>query len=1201
MQRAMRGFTQRRTSSGRVIALAMKASVAAGAVRRMSVGDPNIRLMDTLAGATLARMALGEHHANRGEVVVSADVAAQLGEMLTVIEWREDEETHERFAVVTNLQSAESLHVATIMPESLGANVIRPWLLQPVHERLQSGHSELLAELRPTLAMFLRFGGLDYDVDAAAPQKLDAYVRWVQGVVAHYEGAVCNLTIGDKGSYFFISFGAPIAHEDDAERALHAALALRETPSEFAWLPPPQIGVTRGTMWTGAYGGLSHRTYSAFSDEVNLAARLMQAAQPGQILVNQSAQRAAQRQFMWENVGELKLKGKSEPIVAYELNGVRAQRDTHESEDALLPLVGRETELHVARENIEHALQGRGHILGVVAEAGMGKSRFVAEVARLAQARGFACYASACLSYGVNSSYLVWQSLLRSVLGLREQSPDGIIQQLTQQLAAIDASLAQRLPLLSAVLAVPIPDNDLTRSMDAKLRKASLEALVVDYLHQSVRQPLMLVLEDCQWIDALSRDLLELISRALADRPLLIVVAYRPERTPLPLDNFSELRLRALDAIETMQLVERKLTQLDGRQGAVSEALIERINERAQGNPFYIAEWINLIHERGVDLRKLKGGGTNLLLDLPDSLHGLVLSRLDQLEERLKSSLKLASVAGRLFKASWLWGAYPHIGTAEQVQAYLLELTRLELTQQQKPEPEWEYLFKSAVTHDATYESLSAATRATLHEQIAAFIESAHAQELSRWFDVLAYHYSRTRNLDKQRDYLRKAGEAAQAAYANDAAIQYYRRLLELHTRHTEAGLPITEYIHVSLKLGEVLELVGRWDEAYELYQRASSAALAQPTTAQLQSLISNLYLAMGSLWRKRAQYTEALAWLKRARVAAENLGQRETLSQVLVELGEVYRAQGDYVTARTLYDESLTTQRALHGRHGEAMSLFSLGNVAWYQGDYAAARALREDALAIFRDLGHRPSIAMVLDSLSIVALEQGDYTQAHTLLEESLQVRRALGDKAGVSASLNNLGRMAQRQGDNETARAFYAESLTLKRELGDQRGIAVSLNNLGMILSEQGDYHGARALYEQSLALFRQLGHKRGIVNLLNNLALASQHQHDYERARALYTESLTRSRELDDKLSIAEGLAGMVGVKVAMQQAVQAAQLAGAAQALLKTIGAELDHDAHNVFQQNTATTRTLLDAATFEMAYAEGQALGIEQAVAVATG
>ncbi|HEY4688241.1 MAG TPA: adenylate/guanylate cyclase domain-containing protein, partial [Anaerolineae bacterium] len=325
MQTAMRPFATVRTPAGTPIELAIKVSAVAGTVRRFLVGDPNIHQMEVLAGRVLDKLGVVDYLVRKGEVLVAADVASHLAARLTVAEWREDEQTRERYAVVTALEGP--VPQAAWPVQRLDDEIARPWLLPPVYERLHSGQGQFLSELRPAAALFLEFSGIDYDDDDAAGEKLDAFICWVQNVIARYEGFLLQLSIGEKGSYLYASFGAPIAHEDDAERAIAAALDLITLPARLGFIRNVRIGLSRGQMRTGAYGGPTRRTYGVMGSEANIACRLMQNARPRTILASERIL-AGQPEFDLEAAGRMPLKGVAEPVPVSYVRGRRRERST---------------------------------------------------------------------------------------------------------------------------------------------------------------------------------------------------------------------------------------------------------------------------------------------------------------------------------------------------------------------------------------------------------------------------------------------------------------------------------------------------------------------------------------------------------------------------------------------------------------------------------------------------------------------------------------------------------------------------------------------------------------------------------------------------------------------------------------------------------------------------------------------------------
>ncbi len=682
MQKAMTSYASLTILPGQTLSLAMKVVVACGPARRFLVGIPDIQMIEAISGDTFDRLAVAEHCAKKGEVLLDQQSASALGESAVIHEWRHDSPSGLSFAILERLnKTVESKPWPPILPDVLQEEWVRPWVLPAVCDRLSQGQGEFLAEIRPAVALFLRFHGIDFETDPSAGEKLNRLICLVQQTVAQYDGTLIQLTIGDKGSYLYAAFGAPVAHEDDSARAVMAALELRDALPALMYLESFSIGISQGKMRAGAYGGSMRRTYGVLGDNANLAARLMQASAAGEILVSLVVRQSAGSRFTWREHPLLYVKGKTEPVIAFSLEGVKGHRFIgFQVPRYELPMVGRGLEKEQAAQKLDEALAGHGQVLAIRGEAGIGKSRLVAEIVQLTHLHGVNVYAGEAQSYGTNISYQVWQGVwsglfqMDPLLSTQEKQ-----QAIERQLSQISPNLLLRAPLLGNLLNIPFPDNELTASFDAKLRKSSLEALLVDCLRAWARKsPLVVVLENCHWMDALSLDLLDVISRTLADQPVLMVLTYRPGEThPLQalnlsqLSYFCELDLQSFTLQDAQRLIQLKLEQFSTRQDQISDALVKYIAERAEGNPFYIEELINYLLEQENSLRSF---GSLDQVNLPNSLHSLILSRIDRRTESQKITLKLSSIVGRIVTAAWLWGAFPQLDDEQQVREDLREL-----------------------------------------------------------------------------------------------------------------------------------------------------------------------------------------------------------------------------------------------------------------------------------------------------------------------------------------------------------------------------------------------------------------------------------------------------------------------------------------------------------------------------------------------
>ncbi|MFQ5434575.1 MAG: tetratricopeptide repeat protein, partial [Anaerolineae bacterium] len=990
MQAKMADYAAIETRAG-TFSLAMKVGIAAGPILATVVGDREVRLEYVLAGSALDKCADAEHHAERDEIVVCADVAtavsgyAQLeerGEFFRVNQWRKQ------------VSAAPLPDLGPLPVETL--DTISVFMHPSIAQRLRRDQLSFINEHRRVTILFVSFAGFDYDQDITVTRKLQSYFAKVIEIVYRYDGYLNKIDMGDKGSKFIILFGTPISHEDDEDRALRCALALRAMEEM-----PVRVGVNTGSVYCGHVGSDLRREYTVMGDAVNLAARLMQAAGQDEVLVGAATQLAEPAPFIWEQRPPLRVKGKQEPVDMAALTGLKQVNTIRLQEPKyVLPMVGRQDDLTAVSQSLKKAWLEQGQIIGITAEAGMGKSRFAAEVIKLATKQGLIGYGGECLSHGTKTSYLVWQNLLRGLLGVKAGWPLPVqTAHIENKLKAIDPGLAARLPLLSLPLNIAIPDNDLTAQMDAKLRKASLEALLVDVVrHEAGKRPLFLVLEDCHWIDPLSRDLLTIVGRNIRDLPALILVIYRPLdafQAQLPVSQMSHFNLIALQEFtpqEANRLISLKMKRFFGEKAKVSADMIGRITERAGGNPFYIDELVNLLRDRGVNPNDTEALDK---IDLPDSLQSLIISRLDQLAEEPKTTLKVASVIGRLFKANWLWHIYPKLGEPEQVLSQLELLNRLDITPlDQGVNEEVEYLFKHILTREVAYESLALATRTMLHEQIGKYIERHFPDNLDQYLDLLAYHYGLSQNQARQRHYFRRAAVASRQAFANDAAIAYFNRLLPL--------LDGRERAEVLLELGQVYLLVGQWDDAEAAYQQA--LAISEEMVAP--DLLTDCYKLIGVLLRNQGKYEDSLEWLGRAKAQCERYGDAGDLGDINREIGVVYWSHGRYDTSLIFFAKSMEIAQETGDEKNRYRTLGNIGLVNWSQGktDEALDNYLKYYNFAV--DQGDKLTISLIMGNIGAIYQGEGDYKAALHWFTQNLNLAIELGYRQGVNIAIGNIG---------------------------------------------------------------------------------------------------------------------------------------------------------------------------------------------------
>lgn len=1028
MQQAIKRFARVDIPSGQAISLAIKVGLASGPVRRFRVGDPHIQYLDVLAGVTLDRMAAAQGQAGQGEIVLGAELADQLGRQVELVGWRADTATRWRFAVAGRLTAAVAEAPwptpptpAEATPDTgLGEDQTRPWVLAPVYERLNVGQGRFLAELRTAVALFLRFGGLDYDGDDAAGEKLGAYLCWVQNVLARYEGYLIQLTTGDKGSYLYAVFGAPLAHEDDAVRAVAAALELRAPPPELGFIRSVQIGLSQGQMRAGAYGSPERLTYGVLGSEVNIAARLMSKARPGQILVSKRVADAAARSYRFEDLGSVELKGRQAAIPVFRALGdhqpgqVGATLAVAPHGVAQTAMIGRAAERAALGTRLRALQSDRvGGVVVVEGEAGIGKSRLVADFVDQARALGVTCLAGAGDAIATSTPYHAWRPIFRQLL-----DPDGGAEggKFLARWPAVP-ELGRLAPLLTAVLPLDMADNEITAQMTGQVRADNTHELLVRLLQAAAGEtPTALILEDSHWLDSASWTLASLVSQRV--QPLLMVVTARPMAGP-PSAGYAELlqnpatrrlSLEPLPAEDTVALVSQRL----GVAG-LPEPVAALIRAKAEGNPFFGEELGYALREAGLiqivdgECRIASESGKLSALDVPDTVEGAITSRVDRLAPAHQLTLKVASVIGRDFAFSTLRDVHPVAGDILQLSGHLEATQRLDLVVPDKPEPDLAYLFKHAITHDVVYNLLLFDQRQELHRNVAEWYERAHAEELAPFYPLLAYHWRRAEDAPKAVEYLEKAGEQALRRGAYREAIDLLTQMLDANRRAEVVGdqarLALWEHW-----LGSAYLSVGDFEASFG-HLKAALELLGRPLPSGQAGFVLGL---VGQILRQFLHRRFPRRFLGRSpqpEIALEAASIYENLAQIyyhhnqtlailysaLQQLNRAEEAPPSPQLARAYASMSTTAGiAALHtlaeeyGRLAQQVlpgvtQLTDQGLVDEYVGMYRAslggwaeAQALFEDAIAKFERIGNRRRWRENMSLLGIMLLPCGQVARA-------------------------------------------------------------------------------------------------------------------------------------------------------------------------------------------------------------------------------
>jgi predicted ATPase/class 3 adenylate cyclase len=1201
MQQLMANFETLTTPSGKIVTLAIKVGVATGPVRRFVVGDPEIQLVDVLAGATLDKMAMAEGLADKKEVVVNAEVVHNNGgtAVFDVSEWRHGENEADQFAVLSGMALQVSQHPWSSLlstPEEiqgrLSENQLKSWLLNPVYERLKSG-GDFLAELRPAVALFLKFSGIDFDADDAGPQ-LDAYVHWVQNILVRHEGYLLQVTVGDKGSYLYAAFGAPLAHDDDPERAVAAALELQRTPAAFNFMTPPQIGISQGRMWSGACGATTRRTYGVMGNETNMAARLMSNAQPGQILVSKRVAQMAERRYRFNHLEPIVVKGKTKPFPVSEVLSHQTGSLRRPATMYAHPLVGRDGTLEQMAALLEKARVEGMQILKLEGPAGVGKSHLVAMFAENALDLGWQIAFGNCQSINQEKSYYPWQQIFWSLLNL---SPDPVpgedsnvfitrqVQQVTQTFTGMNPEWLVRLPLLGDLLDLPIPDNATTAAFEPRLRQRALFALVTEMLTAwSKEKPLLLLVEDSHWIDEASIDLISSFSRTAEAEQILLVVAQRPPRQENAgttgkaelenLPHYHTIDLSELSQEGVASLVSHRL------QGNPSPLALSFIQAKAQGNPFFVEELVGALKE--ADRIRLQEDGTwelappvfhalrdaNMLkqvnnkwvlhdnaslsavdLGIPVSIHGTVLSRIDRLPESHKLTLKTASVIGRNFELTLLEKSHPVSPEINILQEQVEEMTAREFIRpEQDQSAYYAFLFKHNITQEVAYETLLFAQRRELHKAVGQAMEMLHPEAVEQ----IAYHAFTGQDWGRAFQYQLAAGKQAFQLFVNQPSIDHFQKALQ-----SAAHLPASEtledrqYIHTTL--GELLTTTGQLETAREHLDKA--VVLAEERSDMNGKARACRWIAR--IYENQGEYQPALSWIQTGLFALTSQETAEAV-ELMLTAGLINTRQGDYENALSLCYSSLEIGRKINATTVIARAYNLLGVITRLRGNSAEAIEYFQKSYELYEAASNIHGQALAQNQIATAHFDLGQWPEADHYYRQARTVFNQLGDIYNSMAIDNNLGGIALNQGRLDEALLFYQEALHAQEQIGRSLWILGVLHmNLGHTFVRRGEVFAARRFLETSRDYFNQAQARDFLPEMHRHFAEMSLLARDLPEAVEHAQSALNLSREMAMRGEEGSSLRVMGAVTIAQSNYEQAEQYLVESAAILEEVADEYE--------------------------------------------
>ena len=930
-------------------------------------------------------------------------------------------------------------HRLTVAPESAPESPKPPprsYTPRHLAERILTSRGALEGERKQVTVLFCDIVDSSDLAERLGPepmyQLVDQALTLMAETVHRYEGTV-NQFLGDG---LMALFGAPVAVEEHALRAVQAALAIRETISGFSEQLRREkglelrlrMGLNTGPVVVGRIGDDLRMDYTAVGDTTNLAARMQAQAEPGSIILTAPTHRLVEGYVRSYPVGFLQVKGRSEPVAAYRAIGRKRARTRMElaAERGLTRLAGRERELSLLHDRLARAKEGRGQVVAIVGEPGIGKSRLLYEFRRSLEGERVTWLEGRCLPYAQSTPYLAVQEILRASFQIEEgDNPLQVAAKLREGMRQIDPGLEAVVPFLGTLFGVPA-DTEALKDLDPKdRRQKTFEAIRALTFAAARRRLQVVVVEDLHWIDKTSEDYLAFAVESLAAVPVLLITTHRPGYPVRWADKTFYTQV-ALDVLTDPEATAMVTAILGGREAPSDFCRI--IQEKAEGNPLFVEEITASLLERDVLVRD--EGSTrwaaDVTVEVPASVQDIIRARIDRLDEPVKRIVQTAAVIGREFGFQLLSRISEMTG---EVERYLDTLKHLELIHEKTFFPELEYIFKHALTQDVAYQTLLSHRRQQLHGTIGRALEELYGDRLEEQAGIIAYHHARSDKPARGIAYALLAGESAARLYANAEARTYYNQALEL--------------------------------------------ARKPPASAESQSAQIDAMVKLASVASTREHFQQDLANLEHALTLAIDLADETRTAQVLYWIARTHYVRGQLGSAVEFAEKSLAVAESLRDESLIVWPSNLLGRIHTVIGDYVKGSAMLQRCVEILERLGNRSELATASSILGVSLAAIGEFDRALKFSEQGLTLARESQNLPAEAANLYYQAIVSEQQGRWDLLVESARAGLEIAERLGDLFRVYVLNAVLGYGLVRLGEAQTGIAATEKSIGQAGQLG--------------------------------------------------------------------------------------------------------------------------------
>lgn len=1060
-----RAVTNRPPDKDPIFALTVKIGLGYGRCQELVVGDAEDTMEFVLTGAGVDDAANAEKRAKSGQNVASRTILQKAG-LPAMGDYVLFDVPVDRppATPILNLSAYTDTAVNNLIP------LIAPFVPHALIQRFTTTGLAGLAEHRPATSIFIRvdFVGDDDPTSAIETavmgQQMQDYYTWVVSVIHRFSGENARLNrvlTGDKGNQIHIIFGAPVA-PDAPEQALRCALALVAEQPDF--VANQRIGLTVGKVFAGLVGSATRQEYTLQGSIVNLAARLMQTADPGIVLLDDATAARISQRFETVPLPPRYLKGFQEPVIVHQAVDERRTTQIETYLDQWSErIVNREEGQHLLLGSMEAVLDGKGRIAAISGAIGVGKSHLLAMGVRHWLNQDGVGWMGVCYQHLSETPYAPWRDVWREMFGLTASMEiEAQVTAVLEKTAVLAPNLLDDAGLWREALGLPIPQSGLLAEMTPEVRQARLFALVRACLRTVAQErPLLIVIEDLQWADRASLALLDDLANHLENERIFIVLTHHPtDRLSLKLFQnpiFTAIVLVDLSTDYARELLEH-LVGTKQLPPAVEQHLgmRDRDGRDSPVNPLFLAEAVNVMVGAGV-----LGMGEHLRVDedllkqlqVPDTIHGLLLERLDRLSPAGRDLLQVASVIGRQFELEPLQ-ALSNKASQAILRDLLAELSEAEMTRLVTADPEWIYLFQHAMTHEVAYESMPYARRQILHALVADWLVAHYHDNLKPYHAVIAYHYGRARNHEQGLKYALLAADDAKAVFANQEAVDLYT-MAEEHL----AAFPLDDYwetaVHIHLSRAEALRFIGDFSAA--ILDGEKAAVLAENNIDY--DRMAQSYNLLAELKCRQAKFEEAINFTQKVTQEMESQISFNQKALTYHWAGVAFASLGTYETALNFLDKAEILCNEIKDNARLSLVLETKAFVYYSQKHLELALEAMQRSVAVSRNVSVPVNVASALSNVSLIQFQLGKAQEALLSIEDAIGVARDISKNFWAQAVGNRAEIMAY-LGEYEGADLSYQKAINLLLEMDDQQAL------IEVYISKAFDYH--LPLQQNDLAL-------------------------------------------------------------------------------------------------------------------------------------